>query len=108
MIDDDADNIVNFCFAEDEGFKPPIPRKGYTGFRVQRIRSLCQSSNKCHAKVIKKNGNRLSRIIEVIVFNRYYTYTIQKKVSLICFSTTLPRFYEFVMLYYTCYQTSDQ
>ena len=33
-----------FLFAEDEGFKPPIPRKGYTGFRVQRIRSLCQSS----------------------------------------------------------------
>ncbi len=32
------------CFAEDEGFKPPIPGKGYTGFRVQRIRSLCQSS----------------------------------------------------------------
>ena len=31
-------------FAEDEGFKPPIPGKGYTGFRVQRIRSLCQSS----------------------------------------------------------------
>lgn len=30
--------------AEDEGFKPPIPEKGYTGFRVQRIRSLCQSS----------------------------------------------------------------
>lgn len=30
--------------AEDEGFKPPIPGKGYTGFRVQRIRSLCQSS----------------------------------------------------------------
>ncbi len=30
--------------AEDEGFKPPIPCKGYTGFRVQRIRSLCQSS----------------------------------------------------------------
>ena len=30
--------------AEDEGFKPPIPGRGYTGFRVQRIRSLCQSS----------------------------------------------------------------
>ena len=30
--------------AEDEGFKPPIPKKRYTGFRVQRIRSLCQSS----------------------------------------------------------------
>lgn len=32
------------CIAEDEGFKPPIPGRGYTGFRVQRIRSLCQSS----------------------------------------------------------------
>ena len=30
--------------AESEGFKPPIPEKGYTGFRVQRIRSLCQLS----------------------------------------------------------------
>ena len=30
--------------AEDEGFKPPIRGKAYTGFRVQRIRSLCQSS----------------------------------------------------------------
>ena len=30
--------------AEGEGFKPPIPDKGYTGFRVQRIRSLCQPS----------------------------------------------------------------
>ena len=33
-----------FLMAEDEGFKPPIPERGYTGFRVQRIRSLCQSS----------------------------------------------------------------
>ena len=37
-------NKLRFLFAEDEGFKPPIPEKGYTGFRVQRIRSLCQSS----------------------------------------------------------------
>ena len=32
MIDDDADNIVNFCFAEDEGFKPPIPERGIPDF----------------------------------------------------------------------------
>ena len=37
-------SMIPSRFAEDEGFKPPIPRKGYTGFRVQRIRSLCQSS----------------------------------------------------------------
>ncbi len=30
--------------AEGEGFKPPIRGKAYTGFRVQRIRSLCQPS----------------------------------------------------------------
>ena len=36
--------LTDCTCAEDEGFKPPIPGKGYTGFRVQRIRSLCQSS----------------------------------------------------------------
>ncbi len=32
MLDDDADNNVDFCFAEDEGFKPPIPGKGIPDF----------------------------------------------------------------------------
>ena len=32
MIDDDADNMIDFCFAEDEGFKPPIPEKGIPDF----------------------------------------------------------------------------
>ena len=61
--------------AEDEGFKPPIPGKGYTGFRVQRIRSLCQSSSisvckgnekKGYKKVIgqKKSKNFVSAIID--------------------------------------------
>ena len=31
-------------FAEVEGFKPPIHLWAYTGFRVQRIRSLCHTS----------------------------------------------------------------
>ena len=30
--------------AEVEGFKPPIRVRAYTGFRVQRIRSLCHTS----------------------------------------------------------------
>ena len=42
--------------AEDEGFKPPIPERGYTGFRVQRIRSLCQSSILDNAKVVFFRG----------------------------------------------------
>lgn len=46
---------IYICFkAEDEGFKPPIPVKGYTGFRVQRIRSLCQSS-------INENSNQMQK-----------------------------------------------
>jgi hypothetical protein len=50
-----ADIHVYICFkAEDEGFKPPIPVNGYTGFRVQRIRSLCQSS-------INENSNQMQK-----------------------------------------------
>ena len=46
---------IYICFkAEDEGFKPPIPVNGYTGFRVQRIRSLCQSS-------INENSNQMQK-----------------------------------------------
>ena len=32
MINADVDNMVDFCFAEDEGFKPPIPEKGIPDF----------------------------------------------------------------------------
>ena len=42
--EEEALTSSSLYYAEDEGFKPPIPGKGYTGFRVQRIRSLCQSS----------------------------------------------------------------
>ena len=47
MLNEKKGNPARFPFffsAEDEGFKPPIRGKAYTGFRVQRIRSLCQSS----------------------------------------------------------------
>ena len=44
-------------FAEGEGFKPPIRDKAYTGFRVQRIRSLCQPSFLRYAKLVKKLQN---------------------------------------------------
>ncbi len=45
----------SFILAEDEGFKPPIPGRGYTGFRVQRIRSLCQSSQSVHLINLKQD-----------------------------------------------------
>lgn len=58
-----------FCSAEDEGFKPPIPRKWYTGFRVQRIRSLCQSSLFAYAKLIIIF--RMCKIIYMIYYDCY-------------------------------------
>ena len=44
-----------YQLAEVEGFKPPIRGKAYTGFRVQRIRSLCHTS-KLEGKSNKKKS----------------------------------------------------
>lgn len=41
-----------YQLAEVEGFKPPIRKRAYTGFRVRRIRSLCHTS-KSESKSIK-------------------------------------------------------
>ena len=58
----------NYLLAEEEGFKPPIPRKEYTGFRVQRIRSLCHSSL-THAKVIKHYQTTKTKTIIFSIFH---------------------------------------
>ena len=69
-----------FFFAEGEGFKPPIRGKAYTGFRVQRIRSLCQPSFLRYAKLVKKLQNaklffEKMWLVCVIIFFAQYMFT---------------------------------
>ena len=60
---------LSLCFCGRSGIQTPDTLKGYTGFRVQRDRSLCQPSNMYYivadladAKVIQ-NPDTTKRII---------------------------------------------
>lgn len=66
--------------AEDEGFKPPIPVNGYTGFRVQRIRSLCQSSLfPDFAREVTLFSANIKTFLEIFLYLVLFPFTKRRK-----------------------------
>ena len=56
-------DFPSFPLAESEGFEPPVPRNGYTTFRVWLFRPLRQLSLSLYEKARK--GNRIFAIMQI-------------------------------------------